>query len=171
MGYLLVALLIGGRAGIPAAVFYIISYLVTTLGAFSVITFQSSHEHPADLVSDYRGLFWKRPWMALVFTLAMLSLAGIPLTTGFMAKFYLVFAGVDAGLWVLVSALSVNSVISLYYYLRVVAAMFSPDPGTGSPAVPFTGQVVLALIALTILWLGILPQQILEMISNFALLN
>jgi|WetSurMetagenome_2_1015567.scaffolds.fasta_scaffold114718_2 NADH-quinone oxidoreductase subunit N len=171
MGYLLVALLIGGRAGIPAAIFYIISYLVTTLGAFSVITFHSSHEHPADLVDDYRGLFWKRPWMALVFTLAMLSLAGIPLTTGFMAKFYLVFAGVDAGVWVLVIALIVNSVISLYYYLRVVAAMFSPATSVALPLVPFTGKVVLALIAAAILWLGILPQSILELISNFAVLN
>jgi len=166
MGYLLVTLLIGGENGIQAAIFYIISYVITTLGAFGVITLFSTKQKEAEMLSDYKGLFWKRPWMAFVFTLSMLSLAGIPLTAGFMAKFYLVFEGISASLWLLIISLIVNSVIGLYYYLRVVAVMFSNADEKLLPSVSFVETGILGLIVVCIIWIGIFPQWILQLISN-----
>jgi NADH-quinone oxidoreductase subunit N len=168
MGYLLVTLLIGTKEGISAAIFYIISYMATTLAAFGVITMLSGKENDADTLSDYTGLFWKRPWIAIVFTLALLSLAGIPLTTGFMAKFYLVFAGIDAGLWVLVITLIVNTVIGLYYYLRVITTLFSPANDVAFPSVSLAGNIVLGLVTLAILWLGINPDGVIQLIIRFG---
>src|ERR1035437_7765744 len=71
------------------------------------------------------GLFWKRPWIAIVFTLSLLSLAGIPLTAGFIAKFYVILEGMKAGLMVLIISMIINSVIGLYYYLRIITTLFS----------------------------------------------
>ena len=167
MGYLLVTLLVGGEIGIQAAIFYIISYIITTLGAFGVIALLSDRNHDAELLDDYKGLFWKRPWVAFVFTVAMLSLAGIPLTAGFMAKFYIVFAGVDSKLWLLVGSLILNSVIGLYYYLRVISTMFSTANNQTLPVISFMGQFTLGLIVISILWLGIFPQWIFQLISQF----
>ncbi|MGE5448429.1 MAG: NADH-quinone oxidoreductase subunit N [Bacteroidales bacterium] len=164
MGYLLVTLLMGGESGMQAAIFYIISYLITTLGAFGVIALFYTQQHEAEMLADYKGLFWKRPWMALVFTLAMLSLAGIPLTAGFMAKFYIVFEGIKASLWLLIICLIVNSVIGLYYYLRVVSAMFQEADDRMLPSVSFIERWMLGLIAVGILWVGIFPQWVIQFI-------
>ncbi len=168
MGYLLVTLLVGGPAGTAAAVFYIISYMITTLGAFGVIALLSGKDHEAEMLQDYKGLFWKRPWIAVIFTLALLSLAGIPLTTGFMAKFYIVFAGINSNLWLLVVSLIINSVIGLYYYLRVVATMLSPADDPELPVISFTGQVLLTLVAIGIVWLGAFPQWIFQLIGRYS---
>ncbi|HEY3373136.1 MAG TPA: NADH-quinone oxidoreductase subunit N [Prolixibacteraceae bacterium] len=167
MGYLLVTLLVGGKNGIPAAIFYIIAYIITTLGAFGVIALLSDREHDGEMLEDYKGLFWKRPWIAFVFTLAMLSLAGIPLTAGFMSKFYLVFAGIDSNLWLLVVSLILNSVISIYYYLRVVSTMFSTPNAQKLPDISITGQLVLGLIVIGILGLGVFPEWIFQLISQY----
>jgi hypothetical protein len=90
MGYLLVAFQVGGPMGASAAAFYLVAYFVMTLGAFGVVTTLSERGRDADLIDDYRGLFWRRPALALVFTAMLLSLAGIPLTAGFLGKFYIV---------------------------------------------------------------------------------
>lgn len=168
MGYLLVTLLIGSEEGIQAAVFYIISYIITTLGAFGVIALLSEQNHDAEMLKDFKGLYWKRPWIAVVFTLAVLSLAGIPLTTGFMAKFYIVFAGINSNLWVLVISLIINSVIGLYYYLRVVSTMFSTANDEKFPAISLSGKIVLSFIAISIVLLGIFPQWLLQLISAYS---
>ncbi|MGE5395740.1 MAG: NADH-quinone oxidoreductase subunit N [Candidatus Saccharibacteria bacterium] len=166
MGYLLVTLLVGGENGIQAAIFYIISYLITTLGAFGVITLFSTQQHEAEMLMDYKGLFWKRPWMAFVFTLAMLSLAGIPLTAGFMGKFYIVFEGIHASLWLLVICLIVNSVIGLYYYLRVISVMFLEADDYTLPAVSMVEKGLMGLIAVGIVGIGIFPQWIIQLIFH-----
>ena len=167
MGYLLVTLLISNKDGIHAAVFYIVSYIITTLGAFGVITLLSDRDHDAENLADYTGLFWKRPWVALVFTLALLSLAGIPITTGFMAKFYIVFEGLNSGLLLLVIALVINSVIGLYYYLRVITTLFSPANDKKFPAISMAGHLVLGIIAAGILWLGIFPEWFFHLLGQF----
>ena len=87
MSYLLVAFPIGGSLGGGAAAFYLVAYFVMTLGAFGVVTLLSERRRDADLLDDYRGLFWRRPALALVFPVMLLSLAGIPLTAGFLGKF------------------------------------------------------------------------------------
>ena len=85
-----------------------------------------------------------------------------------MGKFYIVFAGVKSGLWILVVSLIINSVISLYYYLRVVTTMFSAANREEIPAISFTGNFVLAVIAMGILWLGTLPGWMLDEVVRFS---
>ena len=93
LGYLLVAFLAGGENGGTAATFYLVAYSATTLAAFGVVTVLSGGDRDAELLDDYRGLGWRRPWLAAVFAVALFSLAGIPLTAGFVGKFYLVDGG------------------------------------------------------------------------------
>ncbi len=80
MGYILIALIAGGNNGIEAAIFYLVAYIITTMGAFGVISLLSASERDAEDIEDVKGLFWINPWIAITFTLALLSLAGIPLT-------------------------------------------------------------------------------------------
>ncbi|HKK41766.1 MAG TPA: NADH-quinone oxidoreductase subunit N [Bacteroidales bacterium] len=164
MGYLIIILLIGNSSGIEAAVFYLVSYFITTIAAFGVISLLSTCRHEAEHISGYRGLFWKRPGLAIVFTLSLLSLAGIPLTAGFVAKFYLILEGMKAGLMVLVISMIINSVIGLYYYLRVITSMFSDQSDEKLPALSVTGNITLASLAAGILILGIYPGWFLNML-------
>lgn len=165
LGYLLITLL-SGNAGTGAAIFYLAAYTVTTLAAFGVLSALSVCERDADNPDDIQGLFRKNPWLAMVLTLALMSLAGIPLTAGFMSKFYLVLSGAGAGLWILAASLVINSVISLYYYLRLVRIMFTePLPGEKVP-VPVGINFVLAIALAGILILGILPSLMLSIINS-----
>ncbi len=173
MGYLLVALLASGPLAFAAVAFYLVAYFVTTLGAFAIVTALSGSERDADALSDYQGLFWRRPWLAAIFTIALLSLAGIPLTAGFVGKFYVVAAGASSALWLLILVLVVNSAIGLFYYLRVVVAMCMRAPVPESEAVlaaalPLTwiDCIVLAALVLLVLWLGIYPAPLLEVIQR-----
>ncbi|MCE5347101.1 MAG: NADH-quinone oxidoreductase subunit N [Bacteroidales bacterium] len=171
LGYLLITLIAGTTAGIEAAIFYLVAYIITTLGAFGIITILSIHERDAENIDDLKGLFWNNPGIAVVLTLALLSLAGIPLTAGFMSKFYLVLAGVRSGLWLLAFSLVINSVISLYYYLRVIKTMFSPTDSGKNIEISAGAKLVMAIIVAGILLLGILPSFLTEFISNFSSIN
>ena len=168
MGYLIIILLTGSNKGIQAAIFYIISYFFTTLGAFGVITLLSTCENEAEDIEDFRGLFWKRPWVAIVFTLSLLSLAGIPVTAGFIAKFYVILEGMKAGLMVLIISMIINSVIGLYYYLRIITKLFSTGGDKKLPDLSFTGNFALAMIAISILVLGVYPGWLIEIIVRFV---
>jgi NADH-quinone oxidoreductase subunit N len=170
MGYLVIILLTGTNKGIQAAIFYLISYFITTLGAFGVISLLSTAKNETEEIQDYKGLFWKRPWVAIVLTLSLLSLAGIPVTAGFIAKFYLIFEGMKAGLMVLVFSMIINSVIGLYYYIRVITALFSAENEKELPVLSFTGNMTLAIITLGIVLLGIYPGWLIDIIIKFVLL-
>lgn len=136
MGYLLVALLAaidpGGGLPLQATAFYVVAYVITTLGAFSVVnTVSEGGGLPAYTLAQYRGLLWRAPWLAGCFILILLSLAGIPLTIGFIGKFYIFAAGARAELWFLLAMVILGSAIGLYYYLRVILAMVQePEPLT-----------------------------------------
>jgi NADH-quinone oxidoreductase subunit N len=164
----MITLLTGNESGIHAAIFYLVVYMITSLGAFAIIGIFSNLTGHSEDIGFYKGLFWKKPWVAIVFTLILLSLAGIPLTAGFMGKFYLVLAGAKSGLWLLVISLIVNSVISLYYYLRVIVSMFSTSDREPLPAVPVLGNFVLGVIAISILLLGILPGWLIDLIIGYS---
>lgn len=171
LGYLLISLIAGTRAGVESAVFYLAAYIITTLGAFGVISALSFRDRDADDIKDLQGLFRRNPLIAGVLTLALLSLAGLPLTAGFMSKFFLVLAGVKSGLWLLAFSLIINSVISLYYYLRVVKIMFvDAEPGP-KVQISLTTRLVLVLIAAGILIIGILPSYLSELIKTFSGIN
>jgi NADH-quinone oxidoreductase subunit N len=134
VGYLLVALLAGSERGVMAATYYLVAYFVMTLGAFAVVTVLSGKEREAEELADYRGLARRRPWLAGVFAGMLMSLAGIPLTVGFLGKFYVLMAGVDALLWSLVIILMINSAIGLFYYLRLALVLFAREPDELSAA-------------------------------------
>jgi NADH-quinone oxidoreductase subunit N len=164
MGYLIIILLTGSNKGVQASIFYLISYFFTTIGAFGVISLLSTNEYEAEKIEDFKGLFWKRPWVAMVFTLSLLSLAGIPLTAGFIAKFYVILEGMKAGLMVLIISMIINSIIGLYYYLRIITTLFSTASETKLPELSFFGNITLAIIAVSILLLGIYPGWLIDII-------
>jgi NADH-quinone oxidoreductase subunit N len=170
MGYLLVAFQVGGPMGGSAAAFYLVAYFVMTLGAFGVVTTLSERDRDADLIDDYRGLFWRRPALALVFTAMLLSLAGIPLTAGFLGKFYIVAAGASVGDWALILILAITSAIGLFYYLRIVVALYQ-QPAAGDrthepiPRRAAASTLVLAALTVILVWLGIYPTALLRMIQ------
>jgi len=173
MGYLLVAFLADGTTAITAVIYYLVAYFVTTLGAFGVITVLSNSDQDADRLDQYRGLAWQRPWLAGVFTAMLLSLAGIPLTAGFVGKFYVMAAGIGSALWLLVTMLVINSAIGLFYYLRIIVVIFSvPRPAAEtpltSPPVPVGASVVLTALTLLLLLLGVYPAPVIDIIQTTA---
>jgi NADH-quinone oxidoreductase subunit N len=166
MGYLLIAFQVGGPMGASAAIFYLVAYFVMTLGAFGVVTVLSERERDADLLEDYRGLFWRRPALALVFTAMLLSLAGIPLTAGFLGKFYIIAAGASVGAWAFILILVITSAIGLFYYLRIVVTLYAQPAASDRAHEPIPHRApaaILVLAALTVIlvWLGVYPAPLL----------
>jgi NADH-quinone oxidoreductase subunit N len=171
-GYLLVAFLAGGSLGATAVAFYLVAYFVTNLIAFGVVAVLSGRREADDL-EDYRGLFWRRPWLATIFLAALLSLGGIPLTAGFMGKFYILMAGVRSALWLLAIILAVNTMISFYYYLRVAFMMFRDAPereaaGGPLPSLSFMGAAALAVLTLLLVWIGVYPGPLVQTIRSMV---
>jgi NADH-quinone oxidoreductase subunit N len=175
LGYLLVAFLSSAELVIPAVIFYLIAYFITVLGAFGVVIVLSNADGEADTLSHFRSLAWDRPWIAGVFTAFILSLAGIPLTVGFIGKFYLLSAGVRSSLWFLVSVLVLSSVVGLFYYLRIVQVMFqTPDDKSEDKAAIDShpaplGSLMLALLFSALIGLGIYPGPLIELIRQLAI--
>lgn len=171
LGYLLVAVIAASREGSHAVTFYLVAYFITSLGIFGIITALSDERKEADEISDYRGLFWRRPWVSGAFSLMLFSLAGIPLTAGFVGKFYVLTAGVLSDLWALVILLVVSSVIGLYYYLRIIITMYLSAPEDPSSPLSATRRFSLpeglVLVGLTVLliWFGIYPAPLLSAIQ------
>ena len=168
MGYLLVAFEASGAMASEAIAFYLVAYFITTVGAFGVVTILSAEERDADRLADYAGLFWRRPVLASIFTLMMLSLAGIPVTAGFLAKFYVVTAGASAGIWALILILVISSVIGLFYYLRIVATLFARRPEEAPHAEPhaIAGSYVLLALTILLIWFGVYPAPLLKVIRT-----
>jgi NADH-quinone oxidoreductase subunit N len=128
-GYLLLLVLVGGQKfGIEGFAVYLTIYVVTSLAAFGVVTLMSHADgkRDADMLNDYRGLFWRRPYLASIFTLALFSLAGIPLTAGFIGKFYVITAAIGAGFWGWIGLIFVvlGSSIGIFFYLRTIISLF-----------------------------------------------
>ncbi|HEX5438802.1 MAG TPA: NADH-quinone oxidoreductase subunit N [Gemmatimonadaceae bacterium] len=173
-GYLLVAFLAGGLYAIQAVTFYLVAYIITTLGAFGIVAVLSDGTRDADQMEDYRGLFWRRPVLATIFTLMILSLAGIPLTAGFLGKFYIVAAGASASVWALIVILAVTSVIGLFYYLRIVVALFAEVPqgaesaGGARVSAPLLGGYTLVVLAILLVWFGVYPTGLITLIQTAA---
>lgn len=159
MGYLLVAVLAGGHLGATAATYYLAAYLVTILGAIGILTVLSNSGHEAATMDAYQGLYWRRPVVAGAFTVMLLSLAGIPLTAGFLGKFYVIAAGASQARWVLLLTLVATSAIGLFYYLRIIVAMYAQPlvPDELHPPLPLPTAMALAVLVGLVLLLGVYP--------------
>ncbi len=173
-GYILVAFLAGGNMAIEAVSFYLVAYTVTILMAFGIVTVLSNSGRDAGDLEDYRGLFWRRPVIAGAFTVALLSLAGIPATMGFLGKFYVLAAGAAAEAWPLIIILVLTSVAGLFYYLRVVVMLYSAPPEHPAPLqiVSRSGAFILAGLTLLLIWFGVYPAPLLNLIrATMEVLN
>ncbi|WP_028081691.1 NADH-quinone oxidoreductase subunit NuoN [Solimonas soli] len=175
-GYCMVGLVAGGPLAVEAVGAYLMTYVVTSIGAFGVVTLTSSagDERDADVIYDYRGLFWRRPYLASILTAMLLSLAGIPLTAGFIGKFYIIAAGLDGHQWWLLGAVVVGSAIGLYYYLRLLISLFLLDPSKHRFAASLdwaqrAGGIMVLLAMVLMLALGVFPQPFIHLLQLSAL--
>jgi len=169
MGYALVILTAGGAIAAEALAYYFAAYVPTTLAAFGLIAARTRDGHEPQTIDDWRGLFWRAPWQAGAMTVMLLSLAGIPLTAGFVAKFYAIAAGVETARWLLLLVLVAGSAIGLYYYLRVIIAMAGSDASeTAATATDTASRVALGLSTAAVVVLGIYPQPLLVLLENVA---
>src|SRR6218665_2469401 len=179
-GYLLIALIASKGLAVEAIGVYLATYVLTSLGAFGVITLMSTpySGRDADALYEYRGLFWRRPYLTAVLTVMMLSLAGIPLTSGFIGKFYVIMVGVQSQQWWLLGAMVLGSAIGVFYYLRVMVTLFLVEPNLHRHDAPFnwgqrTGGLMLLAVSLLAFVLGVYPQPLLELVQHatLALIN
>jgi NADH-quinone oxidoreductase subunit N len=167
-GYLLVGLVAASSAGKAAILFYIVAYAVTNLGAFGVLAALSSADRPHDDVRDFAGLWHERPGLAGLLTVFLLSLGGFPPTVGFIAKWYIFAAAVQEGFIALAILGVLTSVISVFFYLRIVVMMYmteerAPAHRPAAPALAVTGMVI-ALAA--VFYLGVLPGRLLTLAAD-----
>lgn len=172
LGYMIVALLASSESGIEAVAFYLVAYFIGMIAAFGIVGYLSRKDSGEMLhINDYKGLFWKKPRIAALFTGVLLSLAGIPLTAGFLGKMYLLFAGVGSNLWFLVIVLIISSGIGLYYYLRVVVVLFARSDQKEDPhkisvnSSPFT-SILLFCLFVFLFWVGVFPSGLIDLIHH-----
>lgn len=172
-GYLLIALIASKGIASEAIGVYLCTYVLTSLGAFGVITLMSTpfQGRDCDALFEYRGLFWRRPYLTAVLATMMLSLAGIPLTAGFIGKFYVIAAGVESQQWWLLGSLILGSAIAVFYYLRVMVTLFLVEPNLQRRDAPLHwaqragGIMLLAVAGLTVV-LGVYPQPLLALVQS-----
>jgi len=172
-GYLLIGFVPGTVAGYEAVVFYLIAYLFMNLGAFGVVVVLAHRGRDCERMESLAGLAHSRPGLAALMTLFMIALAGIPGTAGFVGKFLIFQAAVEAGeVWLAILGV-LMSVVSVYYYLRIPVLMYMREPGEESPRVGFgSGElVVLGACALGVVSLGLTPTDALLVFGDLNVLD
>ena len=163
-GYLLLGILAANTAGKAAILFYVVAYAVTNLGAFGVLAALSTNDRPHDDVRDFAGLWTERPGLAALLTVFLLSLGGFPPTVGFIAKWYIFNAAVQQGLISLAVLGVLTSVVSVFFYLRIVVMMYMTDehaPGH-RPAAPKIALAGMLIALFAVFYLGVLPGELLS---------
>jgi NADH-quinone oxidoreductase subunit N len=163
-GYLLVALIAANDVGKGAILFYLLTYAVTNLGAFGVIGLVERADGTGDKITDYAGLWNDRPGLAALMTIFLLSLGGFPPLAGFIGKWYVFTAAMKAGYFWLAIVGVLTSVISVFFYLRIVVMMYmtSAPSMRAVPRVPRVAGLALVVSAIIVFYLGILPTQVLN---------
>ena len=163
-GYLLVALVAANQTAKSAILFYLLTYAVTNLGAFGIIGLLETADRPRDQVRDYAGLWNERPALAALMTIFLLSLGGFPPFGGFIAKWYIFTAAMEAGYsWLAIIGV-LTSVVSVFFYLRIVVMMYmtpTDEPAT-FPPIPKVAGLALVVSAILIFYLGILPARVID---------
>jgi len=176
LGYLLVIIIaaakIPGALSVEGVSFYMLAYFVMSLSGFAVISALSNSEKEYDQLADFRGLFWRNSWVSAVLITVLLSLAGIPLTAGFIGKFYIFTTGVESELWFLLTVLIIGSAIGLYYYLRLIYIMLQPaEDDANDPAavsLPLGVHAVMAAMTAAIIYLGAYPAPMIDTLQSLA---
>jgi NADH-quinone oxidoreductase subunit N len=158
MGFMLLGLISGGIEGYGSAMFYTVVYMLMSLGAFGMIMMMSRAGFEADTLNDFKGLNQRSPWLAFMMMLLMLSMAGIPPTVGFYAKFSVLNAIIQTGhTWLAVVAV-LFSLIGAFYYLRIIKLMYFDAPESHVPiAIESDTGLLITLNGLGVLFLGLMP--------------
>jgi NADH-quinone oxidoreductase subunit N len=169
-GYLLVAFATLPGNGIPAAMFYTASYAAMNVGAFAVVSHFAGAGERYVTLDDYAGLGRRSPLLAATLTIFLLSLIGIPMTSGFFAKFYVFSAALQANLVGLTIIGVLNSAVGAYYYLRIIVMMYMRESREEAPVAPVSASLgaALAISVAATLYLGILPGRVLEYAARSA---
>ena len=167
-GYLLVGLVSANQVGKAAILFYLLAYAVTNLAAFGVIAMLGSRERANDELRDYSGLWHRHPALGALMTVCLLSLGGLPPTAGFIGKWYIFSAAVSSGYYGLAIIGVLTSVISVFFYLRVVVMMYMAEgePSAAPVRLSRLGMTALAISIAAIFYLGILPTFILDLAAD-----
>ena len=169
-GYLLVGLVAANAAGKTAILFYVVAYAVTNLGAFGVLAALSTHDRPHDDVRDFAGLGRERPGLSAVLTVFLLSLGGFPPTIGFVAKWAIFSSAVQANQIALAVLGVLTSVVSVFFYLRIVVMMYmAPERAPNHrPSVPKVALAGLLLALAAVFYFGLMPGSLLKMAADSA---
>ncbi|SEM89779.1 NADH dehydrogenase subunit N [Nitrosospira multiformis] len=164
MGFMLLGLIGANENGYSAAMFYVVVYVLMTMGTFGIIMLLSRAGFEADKLDDYKGLNRRNPWYAFIMLLLMFSMAGIPPTVGIYAKLSVLQAVLNAGYtWLAVLAVLL-SLIGVFYYLRIVKLMYFDEPETDAVIAPKGDvKVLLSANGLAILAFGIFPQSLIAL--------
>ncbi|WP_297324510.1 NADH-quinone oxidoreductase subunit NuoN [Nitrosomonas sp.] len=171
MGFLLLGFISADSNGYSSALFYVIAYVLMTLGTFAVIMLLCRNGFEAENISDFKGLSKRNSWYAFITLLLMFSLAGIPPMIGFYAKMAVLQAVVNAGyIWLAVAAV-LFSLIGAFYYLRIIKLMYFDEPETDEPILPNSDvRILLSANGFAVLALGIFPQALMGL-SLYAIQN
>jgi NADH-quinone oxidoreductase subunit N len=152
------------NTGKAAVLFYLLTYAVTNMGALGIVALLGTPQKPHDELRDFAGLWKSRPGLAALMTLFLLSLGGFPPTAGFIGKWYIFSAAVERGHYWLAIIGVLTSVVSVFFYLRIVVMMYMSDGAEiARPRVPATAMVGLVLATVAVLYLGVLPTQVLDL--------
>lgn len=177
-GYILIGLTAASSAveairddGVSSAIIYLLVYCVMNIGAFGAVILAKTADGESLMISDYAGLGFKKPLLGMFMSLMLLSLAGFPPTAGFVGKFYIFKSAVGAGhIWLVIVG-AINTAIAAFYYLRVVVTMYMREPEDELEFNPYPATLVigLALAAIGVLLLGILPSLIVDPVNAINL--
>ena len=167
-GYLLMAMTSGNDLGKGAVLFYLLTYALTSLGAFGVTALVSTRDRANDDLADYAGLARRQPLLAFLMTVFLLSLGGFPPTAGFVGKWYLFASAVSAGNYALAIIGVLTSVVSVFFYLRVVVMMYMSDDVSAAPVTAPSAASLFALGVpmIAIFYLGVLPARLLDLAAK-----
>jgi NADH-quinone oxidoreductase subunit N len=163
-GYLLVALVSASDVAKQSVLFYLLTYAITNIGAFGVIAVLDNADQPNDQIRDYAGLWYQHPALATLMTIFLLSLGGFPPLAGFVAKWYVFTAAISAGYTRLAIIGVLTSVVSVFFYLRIIVMMYmtSNEAQARFPPVPRAAGMALIVSAILLFYLGILPTRVID---------
>jgi len=163
-GYLLLGIVSANSAGKAAILFYLLAYAVANLGALGIVALLGTAEHPHDQLRDFAGLWRSRPGLAGLMTVFLLSLGGFPPMAGFIGKWYIFAAAVQEGHYWLAIIGVLTSVISVFFYLRIVVMMYMTEDAAAPvrPRVSMPSMLALAFAMLATFYLGVLPTKVLD---------
>jgi len=183
-GYVLVGLQAASSRGVAGSLFYLLAYTFMILGSFGIATIVGRKGDNRHSLDDYRGLARVRPGLAFTFTIFLLAQAGVPLTSGFLAKFYVISAAVEAHSYALAIIAMLAAVIATFFYLRVIVAMYMSDdaaadaadedeaePARPRLAIPASAGAALGLALAFTLIVGFLPETVLDFARHATVLR